>query len=99
MEAEASEARARYGSLSKQYDEAVHKANLARAARERAAAEAARKEEELCALEVGQWGAVHSTGASQAPQKQATHARGLPARESAPLDLTRRRAARPSSSP
>jgi len=51
-QAELAEVQARYASLTRQYDEVVHKANLARQARERAAGELGRKEEEICALEV-----------------------------------------------
>ncbi|GAB4818033.1 hypothetical protein N2152v2_005079 [Parachlorella kessleri] len=51
-QAELAEVQARYATLTRQYDEVVHKANLARQARERAAGELGRKEEEICALEL-----------------------------------------------
>lgn len=44
--------RDKHTALARQHDEAVHRAHLAQAARERKAAEVARKEEEICALEV-----------------------------------------------
>ncbi|PSC75424.1 hypothetical protein C2E20_1600 [Micractinium conductrix] len=49
---ELGELHAAHAALTKQYDEAVHRANLARQARERAQAEVARKEEEVVTLEV-----------------------------------------------
>lgn len=52
LEAQLGATTGKYGTLAKSYDEAVHKANLARQARERAHADVERKEEEICALEV-----------------------------------------------
>ncbi|KAL4859646.1 hypothetical protein ACK3TF_000728 [Chlorella vulgaris] len=51
-DAELEDLRSKHGGLTRQYDEAVHRINLAKQARERAQREAKRKEEEVVALEV-----------------------------------------------
>ena len=51
-DAEVATWRDRHAALARQHDDAVHRAHLAQAARERKEAEVARKEEELCAMEV-----------------------------------------------
>jgi hypothetical protein len=51
-ETEVSAWKDKYAALAKQYDDAVHRAHLAQAARERKAAEVGIKEEELCTLAV-----------------------------------------------
>lgn len=51
-EAEAADARAQCAMLARQADELQHRLSLAKQAKERAANDMARKEEEICALEV-----------------------------------------------
>lgn len=73
MEAELTDVKAKHGLLTRQYDEAVHKLNLAKQARERAHSEMERKEEEICALQVSKHAILRCACSARHARLSTTH--------------------------